>query len=300
MNVVSVIVCTRNRADSLLRTVRSLLGTETVPFELIVMDQSSGEETRRALQSVEDPRLRYVRSTATGKGAALNEGLALAGGEIVLCTDDDCEAPPRWVPDMAREMETHPEAAIVFCNVTAEPYDRAAGYVPVYERRTDRTLRSIADARNGIGLGAGMGLRRAAILGMGGFDEALGPGSRFGSGDDWDLSIRALLRGWHVFDTARVSIVHHGFRTMAEGRQHALRDWVAIGALCAKPLRGGHLSAAGLAMTLFGREAVWPPLRDLLRFRRPSGLARIVGFLRGFTGGLRTPVDRPTLLFRPR
>ena len=46
-------------------------------------------------------------------------------------------------------------------------------------------------------------------------------------------------------------------------------------------------------------QALWPPIHDVLRLRRPSGLSRIGGFLRGFAAGLRTPMDRKTLLFRP-
>jgi hypothetical protein len=169
--------------------------------------------------------------------------------------------------------------------------------VPAYQRTVDRELRVIADAKQGIGLGAGMALRRAAILELGGFDESFGPGARFRSGDDWDLAVRALLRGWEVYDTAALSLLHYGFRTLAAGREHALRDWVAIGALCAKPLRAGYTSIIPVATALFVREALWPPLRNVLRFERPRGLARIVGFLRGFVEGLRTPVDRTTLLF---
>ena len=82
-----------------------------------------------------------------------------------------------------------------------------------FERQSDRRLSSLAEARYGIGLGAGMALRREAILSLGGSDETLGPGSRFGSGDDWDLSVRTLLAHWHVYRTAHVSILHHGFRT---------------------------------------------------------------------------------------
>jgi hypothetical protein len=200
---------------------------------------------------------------------------------------------------MARVMAAQTTAAVVFCNVLAPPYDRRAGYVPAYERRCDRVLSSIIEARRGLGLGAGMALRREAVLAFGGFDETFGPGARFASGDDWDISLRAMLGGWHVYDTAAVSILHHGFRTLAEGRVHALRDWVAIGALCAKPIRAGHLSAVPLSLWLFFVEAGWPPVRDLLRLKRPSGLSRIVGFIRGFAGGLRTRVDRKTLVFRP-
>jgi GT2 family glycosyltransferase len=264
------------------------------------MDQSDGGESERALSVfATDPRFRYERSPARGKGAALNEGLRLARGEVVVCTDDDCEAPAGWVTDMGRVMDAQPTAAIVFCNVLAPRYDRNAGYVPAYERRTDRSLSVLLDARKGLGLGAGMALRREAVLALGGFDEMFGPGARFGSGDDWDISLRAMLRGWHVYDTSAVWIRHHGFRTFAEGRAHALRDWMAIGALCAKPVRAGHISAVALSLWLFFVEALWPPVRDVLRLRRPGGRSRIVGFVRGFAGGLRTPLERGTLLFRP-
>jgi GT2 family glycosyltransferase len=143
-----------------------------------------------------------------------------------------------------------------------------------------------------------MAVRRAAVLALGGFDETFGPGARFGSGDDWDISHRMLLSGWHVYETAHLSILHHGFRTFAEGSTHARRDWVAIGALCAKPIRAGYFSAVVVPLWYFSVLALWPPLRDLLRLRRPSGLSRIVGFIRGFVQGLRTSVDPKTLLFR--
>jgi hypothetical protein len=143
-----------------------------------------------------------------------------------------------------------------------------------------------------------MALRRTEILAWGGFDESLGPGARFASGDDWDITARALLRGWHVYETADLAIVHHGFRTFAEGRQHARRDWIAIGAVCAKPLRAGHWRAVVVPVWEFSVHALWPPLSELLRGRRPSGSARILGFLRGFAEGLTTSVDRETLIFR--
>jgi GT2 family glycosyltransferase len=298
MDVVSVVVCTCDRSISLLRTVHSLLSGTDAHFELIVIDQSEGRESERALAALSDPRLRYVRSRARGKGAALNEGLRLARGEIVAFTDDDCEVPPEWPAGMARALDEQPTAAIVFCNVVAPPCDWKAGYIPTYERRRSKLLRSLLATCTGHGMGAGMAVRRQAVTGLGGFDEAFGPGARFGSGDDWDISHRMLLSGWHVYETAELSVLHHGFRTLAQGREHTRRDWIAIGAVCAKPMRAGHLSAVVVALWYFLVHALWPPLHDLLRLRRPTGRSRIAGFIQGSLQGLRTPVDRKTLLFR--
>jgi GT2 family glycosyltransferase len=298
--IVSTLVCTRNRPDSLSRAVRSLLLGRGPDFELIVIDQSTDPGSERALGALaSDARLRYVRSDACGKGAALNEGLRLARGEIVVCTDDDCEAPPGWIDGMARSLMGQPTAAIVFCNVVAGPGDFDAGYIPTYERRGSRLVRSLIATCGGHGMGAGMALRRKVVLEMGGFDEAVGPGSKFPSCDDWDIEHRALLRGWHVYETGNLSILHHGFRTLAQGREHVHRDWLAIGAVCAKPVRAGHISAIIVALWYFCRHALWPPVLDVFRLRRPRGLSRIAGFVEGVSSGLRTPVDRKTLLFRP-
>jgi GT2 family glycosyltransferase len=299
MGLVSALICTRDRPEPLARVVRSLLANEGVDLEVIVIDQSEGEESGRALSAcASDPRLKYLRADACGKGAALNEGLRRARGEFVACTDDDCEAAPHWVADMVRTLEGQPSAAVVFCTVTAGPYDRTAGYVPTYSAQQNRLLRSIGDCRDGLGFGAGMILRRAVVMAIGGYDETFGPGSRFASGDEHDLCHRLLLKGWHVYETTDVSIVHHGFLTFAEGRRHTRRDWVSAGAAGAKLLRSGHIEAAGMPLWLFSVYALWPPLVDLSRLRRPRQLSRIAGFVHGFVGGLRMTVDRRTLLYQ--
>jgi glycosyltransferase involved in cell wall biosynthesis len=299
MASVSVLVCTRDRAQSLRRTVHSILADPSPDLELIVMDQSAGSESEQALRDLAaDPRLRYHRTQARGKGASLNEGLRAARYAVVACTDDDCVVSPGWASGMAAAMDRYRQVAVVFCNVLAEPYDRTLGYVPGYERKTERVLTSVRDLKNGLGLGAGMAVRREAVLSFGGFDETFGPGGRFRSGDDWDLSVRALLRGWHVYDTVSQSVLHYGFRTLADGKEHARRDWVAIGALCAKPLRAGYMSVLPFALRMFVGDALWPPIRDVLRLARPSGLSRVLGFLQGFSEGLRTPVDAATLSFK--
>ena len=75
---------------------------------------------------------------------------------------------------MAEALAAHPRAAIMFCNVLAPPHDRTAGYIPAYERTTDRTLTSVLQVRHGLGLGAGMAIRREAVLQFGGFRRMVG------------------------------------------------------------------------------------------------------------------------------
>jgi len=294
----SAVVCTTNRPAPLVKIVTLLLEGEGDEFELIVVDQSDGRESETALAVLRnDPRLRYVRSSKRGKGAALNEGVALARGPVVVCTDDDCLPPPGWVSAMTRTLLSQPQTAIVFCRVAPVVHDRTAGYVPAYELTASRRLRSISDVCGGLGIGAGMAVHREFLNSMGGFDEHFGPGGTFPSADEWDIVIRALLTGHQVYETADLTIVHDGFRTFAQGQAHARRDWFALGAVCAKPLRAGYWRALCIPVWLFFARAVLPPVVDALCMRRPRGLGRIVAFCQGFARGLGRRVDERTLRF---
>jgi glycosyltransferase involved in cell wall biosynthesis len=299
MLVASALVCTKDRSRALAHVVEALLADPDEEFELIVIDQSEGAETERALAPWRnDPRLLYRHSLTRGKGAGLNEGIREARGEIIVCTDDDCQPPRRWVSDMAGTLLSQPSAVIAFCQVLPVAHDPRAGYVPTYSLTKSRLLRRIQSICGGLGLGAGMAVRRDFALAIGGFDESFGPGARFPSADEWDLAIRALLNGKHVYETAELAIVHDGFRTFEEGLKHARRDWMAIGAVCAKPLRAGYLEAAIVPIWLLTTRALLPPLTDLAHLRRPRGLGRILAFARGFADGFATPVDGKTLRFR--
>lgn len=293
----SVLVCTRNRPQDLARLLDSLV--DGGAFEIVVIDQSDDSRSEALIrQSPAATRIRYVRSQARGKGAALNEGLRLARSELIVCTDDDCEAAPGWATQMAAGLVARPRAAMVFCRVEAPPYDETLGYVPEYLPERDARIKGPLASAAHRGLGAGMALRRDAIIGIGGVDESFGPGSRFGSADDWDLEVRALIKGWEVYDIASLRITHHGFRTFAEGRGHARRDWRALGAAAAKPVRAGHPLLLMMGVYVLMADGLRPIATDLLHGRAPRGAGRVTAFCRGFASGLLTPVDRRTLTYR--
>jgi len=299
-DLVSVLMCTRGRPTDAQGAVRSLLASVGVELEVIVIDQSDDTDTAEILEGLHDDRVRYVRSATRGLGAGLDEGLRLARSPYVVHTDDDCEAPPDWVAGMAAILEEMPKVAVVFSNVVAGPYDPKAGFVPVHIRKRDRLIRSVIQTRGQPGMGAGMAMRRDAVLAVGGFDPAMGAGARFFSMDDWDVELRVLLAGWESFHTAQIFVIHHGFRTFAQGHDHTKRNWLGLGAGLAKLTRGGHPSALGLAAMEIWLNVLVPMLRDIVHLRRPVGLRRIVWFAQGFVEGFRTPVDRATLRFAPK
>ena len=91
---ITLLICTRNRAESLRQTLASIARCDVpadAPVELLVVDNGSSDETRRVVETAELPRMevRYVFESKPGLSNSRNAGLAAARGEILLCTDDD-------------------------------------------------------------------------------------------------------------------------------------------------------------------------------------------------------------------
>jgi glycosyltransferase involved in cell wall biosynthesis len=91
----SAIVATRNRAVVFDRTLTSLRAQSGIPQELIVIDASSDEETRRAVvrfsAQVKDKGCSVIWQPAAAHGAAVqrNQGTGLATQPMVCFIDDD-------------------------------------------------------------------------------------------------------------------------------------------------------------------------------------------------------------------
>ena len=95
----SVIVCTKDRPDDLRRCLDSLAALRTVPLELIVVDNSSGDPATAEI--CRGRSVRYVLESGRGSSRARNRGVAEARGEVVAFTDDDCMVDPGWLDGLA-------------------------------------------------------------------------------------------------------------------------------------------------------------------------------------------------------
>jgi len=292
---VSVLICTRNRGDSLVGTLTSILANSTPEFELVVLDQSETDSTEEAVRGLgSDPRLRYVRSETKGLGAAHNAGITEARGEIILITDDDCDVPVDWVSRLTSVFDEFPGAGMAFCRVEPCEYDPAAGHIPVFLCEAEREINGLRDLR--IGIGAGMAITRTAFDKAGGFDTATGPGGAFPSGEEADMAYRLLTRGFSIISTDRTHVTHRGFRTWGELTIHTERDVTGSGAVFAKLTRHGNWRF-GLDAARTVARWQWESMRNLARLRRPHGLRRSAWLLKGFRHGWTAPVDTSTLRF---
>lgn len=110
---VSAIIPTYNRATTILRAVHSAL-RELEPWdELLIVDDGSTDGTEAIIASIADSRIRYIRQTNRGAGAARNRGAAEATCDLVAYLDSDDEWLPGKIQFQRRFMAARPD--VLFC-----------------------------------------------------------------------------------------------------------------------------------------------------------------------------------------
>ena len=118
---VSVVIPTRARPALVVCAVTSVLKQTVTDLEVIVVIDGPDQETVRALDAINSPRLKVLALPQQGGGArARNEGVNAAAGEWLAFLDDDDE----WLPEKLVQQLTVAKASpaphpIVACQVVA-------------------------------------------------------------------------------------------------------------------------------------------------------------------------------------
>ncbi|WP_031434784.1 glycosyltransferase family 2 protein [Methylomarinum vadi] len=90
---ISVIVPTYNRCRYLKRALRSVYAQSYAPYEVIVIDDGSGDDTAAMVQK-QFPEVKYFFQSNKGVSAARNLGIKQATGDWIALLDSDDE----WLP----------------------------------------------------------------------------------------------------------------------------------------------------------------------------------------------------------
>lgn len=189
MPQVSVVIPTYNRAEFLTAAVRSVIRQSFHDFEVLIVDDASGDCTRSVVKSFRDERIHYVRHSAhRGGAAARNTGIRQSAGQYVAFLDDDDE----WLPEKLQKQITVLTASPVQVGCVYTGYmtvDKANGKIIrhiVPKKKGDLSRAIMVD--NCVGGTSSVMVKRECLEFVGMFDESLP------SFQDYDLWIRLAKR----------------------------------------------------------------------------------------------------------
>ena len=110
---ISVILCTHNSDNRLRTTLESfcqLNRPEGVEWELVAVDNNSTDRTEKVIRTFEGRLpIDYVYEPEQGKSRALNTGVDVAQGELIVFTDDDVKPTPDWLGAYWEAYQKRPE-----------------------------------------------------------------------------------------------------------------------------------------------------------------------------------------------
>lgn len=222
--MISLIVSTKGRVAEIGALFDSLLANAGTAFEVILVDQNE-DERLGPLVAEYAPRLplRHRRSERAHANAGRNLGLRHARGDLVGFPDDDCVVPPGALAQVRRAFDGDARLDVLTGPAAAPEGGLGSG------RWNDKAGPiTLANAWTSV-IEFNLWLRRDVALKLGGFDENMGPGARFGSAEGNDLVCRALAAG-HVarYDPA-LRIIHPDKRLTPEAVARAGRYGLGLG-----------------------------------------------------------------------
>lgn len=281
---VSVVICTRDRPESLAACLDSIARLDHPDHEVIVVDNApTSDATRRV---AERHAVRYVVEPQPGLDRARNRGIACARHPLVAFTDDDVRVDPGWVTALVSAF-ADPRVGLVTGLVAPASLRTEAerifeldyggmgkGFAPRLLDPAGADPARLLDTHH-LGVGANMAVRRDVLDAVGGFDPALDVGTPAHGGGDLDLFHRVLLNGYCArYEPA--ALVWHRHRADRSALRAQLYDnGRAFGVYLLTRLREGRLPRS-VVLAHGARWLAWllgrVPRRFLRRERLPLPL----------------------------
>jgi glucosyl-dolichyl phosphate glucuronosyltransferase len=275
----SVIVCTRNRANYLVKCLETLLQQDCrEKFETVIVDNASTDDTPRVIEEwcLKHSRVRYVRESRIGLSAAKNAGAQAALGRFLLFTDDDVLVHPRWVDsylDLFARVGQHNIIAggpiiPILDNLSSWPqwfHTAALPEIGLLDYESERSLLPWEYV-----WGANMAIPSSVFRTIGPWDEELGRrGEHRGTFEDTEYQDRLRTAGGSVWFCPGASIQHRVereriaprtlmSRAFGRGRNEYLRDLLrSRGTIENPPRENGVLGLLATLTVTLTKWIVW-------------------------------------------
>ncbi len=208
---VSIIICTRNRAADLRKTLQDFAQldvSETLYSELIVVDNASTDDTKQVAcaSDLRNMPVRWIYEARPGKSYALNTGLMAAQGNVILFTDDDVRPPQDWIAGMCRPFISN-EAQVVAGRIEIAPHLQRAWMKSIHRMWLASTELDASQPQP-LTAGANLGFLREVLSKVPAFDTELGPGA-LGFGEEVLFQRQLHQCGYHAVALPHVAVEHH-------------------------------------------------------------------------------------------
>ena len=207
---VSFIIPVYNQIDLTLRCIETLQQTVgKIEYEIIIVDDCSGQKTRNELKTLQSDRIRLISNTSNlGYAKSNNIGAQSADGDTLILANNDLEFLPGWLEPMLKGLEK-PGIGIVGnvqIDATTGEVDHAGflfdGKGTLRHKRTLNGRRRYT--RFHAATGACLAIRKALYLERQGLDEVFENGC-----EDIDLCFKVQDRGLAIVVANRSVIKHH-------------------------------------------------------------------------------------------
>jgi glycosyltransferase involved in cell wall biosynthesis len=212
MNI-SLIICTKDRAQNLDETLRSLEGAlraSSRKGELLVVDNGSRDKTPEVvrLRSVIGERwsIRYIAEPQGGQAVARNTGMAQSTEDVIAFTDDDVRFEPGWLDALVAPIVADAADAVVG-RVELAPYLLRPWMSDLHKSWIASTCALDFKAPSRM-VGANMAFSRSVLDKVPLFDADLGPGAS-GFADDTLFSHQLVAAGFRLRGAEDATVIHH-------------------------------------------------------------------------------------------
>lgn len=208
--LVSVVLATKGRAQSLERCLASIANLDYPNFEVVVVENGERvlKEGSAPSIAVSDSRFRLAYEPFVGLSRARNTGIVESRGSIIAFTDDDVEVDPQWLKEIVHAFSVRPDVAgVTGMTLPGELETAAQDWFEQFGGHTQgRGFQfEVFDPRTmtqdplfpspPFGAGVNMAFRAEALKAMNGFDPCLGTGTVARAAEDTDLFYRLLASG---------------------------------------------------------------------------------------------------------
>ena len=277
--MISVLLCTLNRPIQIKDCIASLLAQSYTDFEIIVVDQSKDDDTRKSCTGFNDSRIKYHHVDFTGLSRARNYGLKYTKGAWICLGDDDAVYSKDYFQNASDFLNIQDTDAILCGHIYyVDNREKAAfdysGYKNMQQLNADDMLQ--------IAPSPALIFPADLLEKIKGFDTKFGVGARYGSGEETDVVLRMFKHGVKAYYLDDM-VVYHG-NSQADASQDlkkVYKYYIGLGALLKKHLwydRNTALLPKAARATL----GAWIKWITGDKRQKEVYRMRIAGFYRGF------------------